>query len=379
MRRITELYGALREEEFYRDGTDPIMKEEHTFDEEEKRRILERTWQIIQQETTCGKRKGILPGRRRLRVLVIAAALFAALTVSAAGYLQIRKELADSLDLPAEQVPGPIASMMTDFPEGEVSVSEHGVIVRAEQAISDGRTACICFAVELPEGVYQEDPDGDEGGNVVYFRGGPVGWSAGGSGTDVFTGWREVGIWIGGRETGCGPMLIERSAEEPGRYYVIEMFKTEEPLDGSQEVRLTLGDLGYLYADLEKTEWTTLIPGTWSLDWTMDFEDRSRTFEVRKVFADQEGEMIVRTVQVSPMGIRLAGTPKVQRGDADELRLLQLDGILTAEGCREDIYAVWSIGPEEDQLVLEIDFQKLMDPEEILGLRINGEDWFFET
>lgn len=85
--------------------------------------------------------------RKKAGALILADGLFAALTVSAAEYFQLKKELAFSLDIPSD----PRSSMLMDFSEEEVSVTEHGVTVRAEQAICDRRAACICFEIGLPD------------------------------------------------------------------------------------------------------------------------------------------------------------------------------------------------------------------------------------
>ena len=88
--------------------------------------------------------------RKKAGALILADGLFAALTVSAAEYFQLKKEQAFSLDIPSD----PRSSMLMDFSEEEVSVTEHGVTVRAEQAICDRRAACICFEIELPDGCF---------------------------------------------------------------------------------------------------------------------------------------------------------------------------------------------------------------------------------
>ena len=133
------------------------------FSEDERERILARASEEIQKENAGQKRsRKHLTRRKKTGALILAATLFTALTVSAAEYFQLKKELAFSLDIP----PAPLSSMLMDFSEEEVSVTEHGVTVRAEQAICDGRAGYICFEIELLDGIYQEEPDGEEGGTV---------------------------------------------------------------------------------------------------------------------------------------------------------------------------------------------------------------------
>ena len=133
------------------------------FSEDERERILARASDEIQKENAGQKRsRKHLTRRKKTGVLILAATLFTALTVSAAEYFQLKKELAFSLDIP----PAPLSSMLMDFSEEEVSVTEHGVTVRSEQAICDGRAGYICFEIELLDGIYQEEPDGEEGGTV---------------------------------------------------------------------------------------------------------------------------------------------------------------------------------------------------------------------
>ncbi len=95
-----------------------------------------------------------MTSRKKTGALILAAALFTALTVSAAEYFQLKKELAFSLDIPSDIPPDQLSSMLMDFSEEEVSVTEHGVTVRAEQAICDRRATCICFEIELPDGCF---------------------------------------------------------------------------------------------------------------------------------------------------------------------------------------------------------------------------------
>lgn len=389
MRRITELYCHIKEEELYRknaerDGVQPAV-EQGSLREDEKERILAKAMERIQSETAEreeGKRH--LPGRKRLGILIFAAVLSAALTVSAAGYFQLRKELADSLDLSPDTPPEQLSPMLTDFSEKGVSVTEHGVTVRAEQAICDGRAACICFEIELPEGVFQENPDGGTSGRergINMYWNGPVSWSRNGADghADIFNMWRKVKIWIGTEEAGCGPMIVEKDADDPQRYYVVEMVGLERQtgsLEGPQKLKLELTDLGYVYADDEKTEWTTQIEGTWLLEWTMEFEDMSRTYEVHKEFQKDGRSVLVQTVQVSPLGILLTGTTEAEGIGGD---FLGPGEVLTGDGFAgmKCGVSVWGVGEEGGVVTADGSFEKLMDVDDIIGVQVNGEDWLF--
>ena len=190
--------------------------------------------------------------------------------------------------------------------------------------------------------------------------------------------WRDVKLWIGGEETGCGPMLIEKDAEDSDQYYVIERIGLDgqTKLEGPQELKLTLTDLGYVYADNEKTEWTTEIEGTWTLEWTMEMTDISRTYEIGKVFQKEDKSVFVQNVQVSPLGIYLTGTTESEGVGGDFIRP---DGILIRDGSAEmeDVVSVWAVGEEDGVVTADGAFDRLMNVDDIVGIRINGRDLIF--
>lgn len=185
-------------------------------------------------------------------------------------------------------------------------------------------------------------------------------------------------MWIGGEETGCGPMIIEKSAEDPDRYYVILRIGLEQQRkpEGPQELKLMLTNLGYVYADSEKTEWFTRIEGTWTLEWTMELKDMSRTYKIGKEFQKGERSVFVENVQVSPLGIYLVGTTESEGVGGDFIRP---DGILTRKGSAEteDAVSVWAVGEEGGTVTADGAFERLMEVDNIIGIRINGEDLIF--
>ena len=64
-------------------------------------------------------------------------------------------------------------------------------------------------------------------------------------------------------------------------------------------------DFGRLLGTDEKTEWTTLIPGTWILEWNTDVKDVSKTYAVQKKFIVQQGSFTIESVKISPFSIKL--------------------------------------------------------------------------
>ena len=379
MRRITELYSCITEDELHAQSVSEdgawLDSEQDYFSEDERERILARASDEIQKESAGQKRsRKHLTRRKKTGALILAAALFTALTVSAAEYFQLKKELAFSLDIPSDIPPDQLSSMLMDFSEEEVSVTEHGVTVRAEQAICDGRAACICFEIELPDGIYQEEPDGEASAREIHtYWNGPVSWSRNNEPghEDIFNMWRDAKLWIGGEETGCGPMIIEKSAEDPDRYYVILRIGLEQQRkpEGPQELKLMLTDLGYVYADSEKTEWLTRIEGTWTLEWTMELKDMSRTYEIGKEFQKGERSVFVENVQVSPLGIYLVGTTESEGVGGDFIRP---DGILTRKGSAEteDAVSVWAVGEEGGTVTADGAFERLIEVNHIRNSEI---------
>ena len=116
MRRITELYSCITEDELHAQSVSEdgawLDSEQDYFSEDERERILARASEEIQKESAEQKRsRKHLTSRKKTGTLILAAALFTALTVSAAEYFQLKKELAFSLDIPSDIPPDQLSSM----------------------------------------------------------------------------------------------------------------------------------------------------------------------------------------------------------------------------------------------------------------------------
>ena len=190
--------------------------------------------------------------------------------------------------------------------------------------------------------------------------------------------WRDAKLWIGGEETGCGPMIIEKSAEDPDRYYVIMRIGLEQQRkpEGPQELKLMLTNLGYVYANSEKTEWFTRIEG--NVDSGMDDGAERHVQDIRdwKGISKRRKKCICGEctgfsawdlsgrddrVRRRRRGFHPTGRHPDQKGSAET----------------EDAVSVWAVGEEGGTVTADGAFERLMEVDNIIGIRINGEDLIF--
>ena len=81
-------------------------------------------------------------------------------------------------------------------------------------------------------------------------------------------------------------------------------------------------------------------------------------------------------MQVSPLGICLTGTTESEGIGGD---FINPGEILTRDGSAKmkDAVSVWAVGEEDGMVTVDWAFERLMDVEDIIGIRLNGEDLIF--
>lgn len=382
MRRMSRLYEMINEKELYHGQEELLEAAGDGLDEDMTKRILQRTLKAVQEEkerinhVAPGKKKSRRIGKRKLGILVIAAVLLGALTVSAAEYFGIRAELVDFLGISGDVEKEKLESMVTDIEKNGEDSTENknsaaaekdGVRIAASQMFSDGETVYVYFDVELPEGIYPEDASE---------------WNFGGSTEENsrYVRFHRMECLQNGEETGINGMVIQKNEKE--HYYAIGLMSLKDTGTSKepQKVKLELKDFGYIDSSAEKTEWVTLVPGIWTLEWTLDCQNVSLTYSLEKTFKTASGNFTLESVRLSPLSIKLvAASETLDAIVEDGQAMIAIEGFLMKDGSFEQLLTWSYTGPEDGKLVLGGNFDHMVEPEEIVGVRILGEDvWFGE-
>lgn len=363
MRTITDIYSHLEDREL---NVECPSREEGMTEPGEKERILQRTLEKIEVERNeaNGRSRHVrrLNSKKKIGLLALAAVLLMGITVSAAEYFHLNQNLLNFLGVTSPEEAEGLESMSADLTQKEhagwkTEAENHGVKIRAGQTVSDGETVYIYFDVELPDGIFAESDDKMD--RIVRFR------------ENLFS--------IGGLEDqGAGEMVIQKKEETPDQYYAVAEIGTDV-LDAngqSRELTMTFRNLGLLSADETSTNWTELVPGEWTLKWELEYEDVSRTYMVSKTLPLESGAIRIQSIRLSPFGIVLTGTADGGDKAADDLS--GMDGVLTADGFREDFFKVQSIDSADGKFTLKGTFRTVTDMDKVVGVRIHGEDILFK-
>lgn len=225
---------------------------------------------------------------------VIIAAVIAVLMIGSAlavSYSSWSAGLQNLLNLSEEQTVSLEASELISYPE--VSDSHEGVTVSVEQAVADGKSACLALRVEGPE--------------VSDI-------------TDLVYG--EVLVTINGERASGWSVRVYDDLHWDGEQYV---YSDGTPAslsegrivreDGSVEIDIALNGLGMTDSligkeitvtidslVLEQGTKKTAIEGPWVLTWTAEGSDVSRTWE----FSEELSYGItLKSVMLSPLAVRV--------------------------------------------------------------------------
>jgi hypothetical protein len=368
MRRISQLYQDVNVRELYGEQKELVDTENVELTEDEAERILQRTLETIRTEEQKRdkkyNRKTRLFSRKKLGVLLIAAVLLMAFTVNAAERLGLKDELAEFLGVPIQDQNINVQNMISEIvgeEEQNPSVELDGVKITASQAFSDGDTTYIYFDIELPENIYPEDAYLES--NEVYQK------------RVLF---HRAKSWIDDREQGGLISDIYQYKDNKNHYYMIVRTSLEDVnTDGDlQKIKAEWQDIGILQWN-DGAQWTTLIPGTWTLEWNLDCPDMSQTYEVQKEFAVNRETFTIVSVRLSPLSIKVTAECDNPDEIMDSSTGNGIWGFLMKDGSYQELATVSSVGPVDGKLVFEAWFDELIDPDDIIGVRISGEDVLF--
>lgn len=378
MKRITGLYQELRDAELYCGQEELLESPENSLEEAAAERILQRAIKKVTEENNrenpSGQEKKRIrrTGRRKILVLAAAAVFLLGLTASAAGYLGIRAELARLLGISVNTEAESLESMVAD-PAGNaeekgdiISAEKDGVKITASQIFSDGETVYLYFDVELPDGIYPENAAEGDFRDGVSEESNPVRF-------------HRTRCLDHGQDIGIAGMMVQKDREREEGYYAIGLLTLEEIKEqSSKKVTLELEDFGYIESGAKTTEWVTLVPGTWTLELTLDCEDVSQTYTVQKEFSTPPGTFCIESVRISPLSIKLTGnSDHLDAIMEDAQTSIEIEGFLMSDGILKQLLTWSYTGPEDGKLVLGGSFDQMVDPEQIVGVRILGEDLLF--
>lgn len=290
--------------------------------------------------------------------MVLAAVLLLGTTVSASEYFHFNEHFLSFFGISDESDQEKLKSLAVDPEKNEntsqKNLAEHqGVTICASQAVSDGEVVYIYFDITLPEGAFPESDD--EKTRIVRFR--------------------ENSYSIGQtQDAAVGGMVIEKNEDTPNQYYAIGEMEMEDVGEGSRELSMTFGNLGYIEADDISTEWVDMIQGEWILSWNLEYRDGAQNYSVSKTFTVGSSIVEIQNVRLSPFSIKLTGVT----ADPESLPYDQIfiDGMILEDGSCQDLFKVECIDPEDEKVVMGGTFRNMVDTDMVKGIRINGEDIF---
>lgn len=251
-----------------------------------------------------GQRRLHRIGHRRAMVAGLAAVLIlGTVTAGAAAYLRWSDGLEKGLRVTPEQKDMAESSGLADFPE--LSVTDEGVTVTAEQSIVDNYFAYLSFRVEgyeVPEGL---QPEFDQvsvkvgGGAVSYVNSFYNGLIVGEDGKAQ----RADGAEIPLDENGA--MILDYSMEDGSLEYRITLYPDgEKGRFMDKTIQVAFSGLG-VYSDEEggAEELQVEIPGNWAFDWTMKGDGNTYTAQCNEAVGDSGA--VLTGVEISPISVKV--------------------------------------------------------------------------
>lgn len=356
--KITDLYEQLDNQEL---DVEILNLQEGRMDSQEKERIINKTMHKIEEAREGVKdthtKKFPRLYRRKTGLLIIAAVLIMAFTVSAAEYFHLNGNLLNFLGVHSEVDEKKLESMGTDFNGNKNSAQKmedrnNGVSIRAEQVVSDGETIYIYFDITLPDGTFTES-DTDTTRIMKFY---------------------DNEYSVGGQKNAAiGEMVIQEN--ETGHYYAIAEIEVGAVKAGEQKLAMTFRNLGYIEATDTSTNWINLISGEWKLEWQLEYKDVSQNYSVSEIIPADGGTIEIENVRLSPFSIRLSGL--IHRGKSTADGIIAMDGIILTDDSCVDLFKIQYTDPGDDKLVMKGTFKNMVDTKNIAGVRVNGTDIIF--
>lgn len=247
-------------------------------------------------------------GRKRVmkkRFPLVLAAVIAALGVTAAAayVVQWNGKLADHFGANKQQQ----SQLASDGAVGAVNraVTKNGVTITAVQTLGDQSGVYVLFDVKAPKGITLSDTNLFEYTNVD-INGQPVSWS---------------GSFMNNSDKTGSP-----TGAANDRYYEVRLNNSEKADWKGKPITFNFTNL---QADKGKLDMYNLVEGNWKLSWTLSYLDKTQRFEINKTYDINGHEMLVKSVDLSPlsMTLNIGGNGLKQLIDDSELK--KCGGLLT--------------------------------------------------
>lgn len=266
--------------------------------------VIQREAKLYQREENMEKKTEKITAfkmnRKKWSAAILAAALaVGTVTVGAAAYMKWSGGMEKELRVTEEQKEMAESTGLADFPE--ISVTENGVTVTAQQSIVDNYYAYLSFKVEgydAPEG---EQPMFSD--TVVTVDGETLTWGAGFY-DGLITGEDGKAVLADGSpipEDENGNLLIDYTMDDGSLEYRINLSGGgEKGFFIGKPIHVELKDLG-IYTD-KGGDGQIDVEGTWSFDWTLQGDDSVYIAECNEVLGETGATVI--GAEISPISIK---------------------------------------------------------------------------
>lgn len=247
-------------------------------------------------------------GRKKVmkkRFPIVLAAVIAALGVTAAAayVIQWNSKVAEHFGANEQQQ----SQLASDGAVGSVdqTVTKNGLTVTALQTLGDKNGIYVLLDVKAPEGITLSDTNVFEHTNVG-IDGQHVSWSGGFMNNNDKTG--------------------SPSGEANERYYELRLNNAEKT--DWQDKTITF-DFINLQTDKGKLDMYNVVEGNWKLSWTLSYLDKTQTFEINKTYDINGQEVLVKSVELSPLSMTLNIGGDGLKQLIDDSNLKECGGLLT--------------------------------------------------
>ncbi len=158
------------------------------------------------------------------------------------------------------------------------SAEKDGVTLTVRQTVGDKSRMYILLDVEAPEGVILGENYSFE--NYDILLSGTHGW-------------------------GMGVKPLDEDFTDNKASYLLDVSTTDyETSFAGQTAKLTLSNLrDWQQGEGDQGEYVSVLPGEWSVEWALDFEDVTRAYPVDTEVPYCDGEARVTMLTVSPLSV----------------------------------------------------------------------------
>ena len=225
------------------------------------------------------ERNRTLMKKRRFMIVLAAILACGVITAGAAYYFSWNSKLAEEYHAD-EQMQAQLAE------EGAIadvaqSVSANGLTVTAVQTLGDKNGVYILLEIDVPDDI------NISGGNL--FERSSVNIES----TDrinVFSGFM------------CKDGNTVERSDDDGYYYEINIFNSDQADLNGKTISL---DFMNLQADAGKLDMYTILDGSWSLSWALEYTDNTRIYDIKKSYDMNGRTVVVDSIELSPLSMSI--------------------------------------------------------------------------